>query len=169
MLHIPIVRLRTGYWLPPGYDNDRIMQEGFFRSTLPLIASRGILNKVGDGGGGDIPSGVIWIPYTLNVVKYVFKHKDLLEKSYIICYVGKELLISEHAMYKATISISIEDMEILGKKKDDGKICEWGNISAAGWAAQKVSAADGINADRFEEYGKEIHSENTLMIKLQLI
>lgn len=157
------------YWLPPGYDNDRIMQEGFFRDTLPLIASRGILSKKGDGEREDVPSGTVWVPYTLNVVKYIFKHQDLLEEFYLISYVGKELLIKEHAMYKATRSMSSEDMEIFGKKKDDGKVSEWRNVSSAGWAKQKISAADGIDEDGFEEYVKEIHSENTLMVKLQLI
>ena len=157
------------YWLPPGYDNDRIMQEGFFRDTLPLIALKGILSKKGDEGREDVPSGVVWVPYTLNVVKYIFKHKDLLEKSYVVCYVGRELLMKEHAMYKATCSMSSEDMEIFGKRKDDGKVSEWRNVSSAGWAKQKISAADGIDEDGFEEYAKEIHSEKTLMVKLQLI
>ena len=146
------------------------MQEGFFRSTLPLIASNEILRKDRGDGGRDAPPGVVWIPYTLNVVKYIFKHKDLLEESYFICYVGRELLIKEHAMYKATSSMSSEDMEILGKKKNNGKVSEWGNVSSsAGWAKQKISAADGIDEDGFEEYVREIHSENTLMVKLQLI
>ena len=157
------------YWLPPGYDNDRIMQEGFFQNTLPLIALNGLLRKDRDDGGDDIPPGVVWVPYTLNVVKYIYKHKDVLEKSYCICYVGSELLLKEHAMYKATCSISSKDMEILGKKKDDGKSSEWRNVLSVGRAKQKISAADGINADGFEGYVQKIHSENTLMVKLQLI
>ena len=90
----------------------------FFRiKTLPSIASNRILSKEVGEGQGDAPSGVIWIPYTIHVVKYVFKHKDRLERSYAISYVGKDILLIENVMFTATNRISNEDMIILGKQK----------------------------------------------------
>ena len=45
---------------------------------------------------------------------------------------------------------------------------ECSNVSSAGWAKQKVSADDDIDANAFEEYAKEINS-STLMIKMKLL
>jgi len=158
----------VGYWLPAGYDEHRLMRESFFRDTLPSIASCGILSKEVGESQGDVPSGVIWIPYTIHTIKCVFKYKDCLEKRYSISYVGKAILLIENAMFEATNTTSSDDMISLGKQKDDGTRCECSNVSSASWAKQKVSADDGIDANAFEEYVKKIKSD-TLMIKMELL
>ena len=126
----------TGIGSRPDMTTTALCKKVFFQNTLPLIALNGLLRKDRDDGGDDVPPGVVWVPYTLNVVKYIYKRKDVLEKSYCICYVGSELLLKEHAMYKATCSISSEDMAILGTKKDDGKSSEWRNVLSVAWGGR---------------------------------
>ena len=165
----------SGVYCPIGWDTTHYLKPQFFTKTLPEIATllssdtieidtknRRITRKR-KRGENTIPSGVIFLPYTLGVVTELFKVLELVEESYTISYLDREQLMVEHPMYAATASIPDNEMKLLNKKPrpEDGYADDLFKDIDAG-------ASSNVNARLFKGYVQSNCTEQTRMIKLTL-
>ena len=59
------------FFCPAGYVSVR-WAENFFKNTLPLVASEGILSKAGE----------LWLPHVFYVEEMLFKYRNILSKHF---------------------------------------------------------------------------------------
>ena len=110
-----------------------------------------------------IPSGVVFIPFTLGIVTELFKAKSLLEESYEISFLEREQLMIEHPMFAATASIPDNEMKLYNKtpRPEDVYASDlFKNIDSVG------SAANNVDAHSLKIYVSNNCPESTRMIKL---
>ena len=162
-------------YCPIGWDTTHYLRSQFFTKTLPDIASILCLGAIEIESNNQritrkrekdetvIPSGVIFLPFTLGVVAELFKALATVERKYTVSYLDREQLMVEHPMFAATASISDSDMKLLNKnpRPEDGYATDlFKNIDA--------SASNNIDARQFKSYVMFNCSTETRMIKLTL-
>ena len=162
-------------WCPIGWDTTHYLKPQFFTKTLPDIASllssdaieieannQGITRKRRKDENV-IPSGVIFLPFTLGILTELFKALDVLERQYIVSFLDREQLMVGHPMFAATTSIPDNEMKLLGKgprPEDEYATDLFKNID--------VGASSNIDACQFKNYVMTNCSTETRMIKLTL-
>ena len=162
-------------WCPIGWDTTHYLKPQFFTKTLPNIASVLCSNAIEIEANNrritwkrkkdrnDIPSGVIFLPFTLGILAELFKPLVEVERKYTISYLDREQLMVEHPMYAATASIPDSHIKLLNKdpRPEDGDAkCIFKNIDAG--------ASSNIDARQFKSYVLSNCSRQTRMIKLTL-
>ena len=165
----------SGVYCPIGWDTTHYLKPQFFTKTLPEIATLLSLDTINldpknrrltrkrKRDENTIPSGVIFLPFTLGVVTELFKALDVITESYTISYLDREQLMVEHPMYAATASIPDDEMKLLNKKPrpEDGYANDlFKNID--------VGASSNVNVRNFKGYVQSNCTEQIRMIKLIL-
>ena len=162
-------------WCPIGWDTTHYLKPQFFTKTLPDIESVLCSDAIEVEANNQritrkrrkdekvIPSGVIFLPFTLGVVAELFKALVVVERKYTVSYLDREQLMVEHPMFATTASIPDSDMKLLNKetRPEDGYATElFKNIDAG--------ASSNIDARQFKSYVMSNCSTETRMIKLSL-
>ena len=162
-------------WCPIGWDTTHYLKPQFFTKTLPDIASvlcsdaieievnNQRITRKRRKDGKVIPSGVIFLPFTLGILTELFKALDVLERQYTISYLDREQLMVEHPMFAATASIPDNEMILLGKgpRPEDEYATDLFKSIDAG-------ASSNIDARQFKSFVVSNCSAETRMIKLTL-
>ena len=162
-------------WCPIGWDTTHYLKPQFFTKTLPDIASL-LSSDAFEIGVNDqrvtrkrrkdekvIPSGVIFLPFTLGILLEFFKALDILERQYTVSFLDRKQLMVEHPMFAATASIPDNEMILLGKgpRPEDEYATDLFKSVDAG-------ASSNIDARQFKSYVVSNCSTETRMIKLTL-
>ena len=166
----------VGYYCPTNWDTSRYLKTSFFTKTLPKIASllsivpvaldqdnRPICTRKQKRQEDLIPSGVVFIPFTLGIVTELFKAISVVEDSYEISFLEREQLMIEHPMFAATTSIPDDEMKLFNKnpRPEDGYAGDlFKHIGGVG------SAANNVDVDSLKVYVSNNCPESTRMIKL---
>ena len=165
-----------GYYCPANWDTSRYLKTSFFTKTLPKIASllsivpvaldqdnRPICTRKQKRQEDLIPSGVVFIPFTLGIVTELFKAISVVEDSYEISFLEREQLMIEHPMFAATTSIPDDEMKLFNKnpRPEDGYAGDlFKNIDGVG------SAANNVDVGSLKVYVSNNCPDSTRMIKL---
>ena len=178
--HTPLP-FHKGFYCPSGWDTEQFLRPKFFTHTLPKIVDLCMLSTEPvqislqqrqrstkrQRTETDIPSGVVFIPFTRRIVAEIFKARDALERRYEISFLDREQLLIEHPMYAATASIPDEEMSFFQKSsfQEDRNAKEF---SKAVKSNRMDGAATNVDAAGLKEYMLRNCPESTRMIKLAI-